>query len=64
MKLWYKDVQKGERTLKFRRLEISDEYRKVFAKNLIACMEFHDTITDADEHEIFQVCHSVFFATL
>lgn len=58
-KLWYKDVQTtGGRHSRARRL-LSDEYRKTFANKQIVCVEYQD-ITDADEREVFQVCHPFF----
>ena len=54
-KLWYKDVQTTGKNSRPRRL-LPDEYRKMFANKQIVCVEYQD-ITDADEREIFQVCH-------
>ena len=59
-KLWYKDVQTIGKTSRARRL-LPEEYRKTFANKQIVCVEYQD-ITDADEREIFQVCHGLFFA--
>ena len=39
---------------------LPDEYNKTFANKQIVCVEYQD-ITDADEHEIFQVCRGLFF---
>ena len=58
-KLWYKDVQTMGKTSRARRL-LPEEYRKAFANKQVVCVEYQD-ITDADEREIFQVCHGVPF---
>lgn len=58
-KLWYKDVQTIGKTSRARRI-LPDEYKKKFANKQIVCVEYQD-ITDADEREIFQVCHGRFF---
>ena len=58
-KLWYKDVQTMGKTSRARRL-LPEEYRKTFANKQIVCVEYQD-ITDADEREIFQVRHGLYF---
>jgi hypothetical protein len=60
-KFWYKDVQTGKGS-RARRL-LPEEYRKTFANKQVVCVEYQD-ITDADEREIFQVRHSLFFPYL
>ena len=47
------------KTSRARRL-LPEEYRKAFANKQVVCVEYQD-ITDADEREIFQVCHGVPF---
>lgn len=59
-KLWYKDVQVTGKGSRARRL-LPDDTKKIFANKQIVCVEYQD-ITDADEREIFQVCHSLCFA--
>ena len=59
-KLWFKDVQTIGKNSRTHRL-LPDEYRKKSANKQIVCVE-HQDITDADEHEIFQVRHGFFFS--
>ena len=47
------------KTSRARRL-LPEEYRKTFANKQIVCVEYQD-ITDADEREIFQVRHYLFY---
>ena len=50
------------KTSRARRL-LPEEYRKTFANKQIVCVEYQD-ITDADEREIFQVRHDLYFPLL